>query len=203
MEFVDPRRTPFVGLKSRGELPHLYKPGACYFVSFRLADAIVPRAERPMPATIGPLNELGPQDLMKDFEPPLRLGSCWLAKAPIAGLVQDALLHFNRTRYQLMAWCVMPNHVHVIVTPLSGHALSSILNSWKGFTGKKANEFLKRHGAFWERESFDHAIRSAESVERFAEYVEQNPVEAGLCARAENWPYSSAGVRFESPLGQR
>jgi hypothetical protein len=45
--------------------------------------------------------------------------------------------------------------------------------------------------------------RSAEAVERFSEYVEQNPVKAGLCADAADWPYSSAGTGFQSPLGQR
>jgi REP element-mobilizing transposase RayT len=144
-----------------------------------------------------------PARLLERFEPPLRLGSCWLGQPEIANLVQNAFLHFNKQRYELVAWCVMPNHVHVVFTPFAGYGPSTILNSWKGFTGKKANEILKRHGPFWERESFDHLIRTAEDVERFAKYVEDNPVEAGLCSSAEDWPYSSAGVRFQSPLGRR
>ena len=205
VEFIDPRDTPFVQLKSRGELPHLYKPGACYFVSFRLADAIRQRrgedslAARSRSAP----KDLDPQELLRNFEPPLALGCCWLRRPEIASLVQNAFLHFNKERYELVAWCVMPNHAHVVFAPFAGRPIPTILNSWKGFTGKKANEILQRHGPFWERESFDHLIRTAEAVERFAKYVEDNPVEAGLCSRAEDWPFSSAGAHFESPLGRR
>jgi hypothetical protein len=89
----------------------------------------------------------------------------------------------------------MPNHVHAVVTPTDGWELSAILHSWKSFTAHQANEILKRQGTFWERESFDHLIRTFDHFEAFVRYVESNPVEARLCQAPEDWPWSSARLR--------
>jgi REP element-mobilizing transposase RayT len=195
MGLADPRRTPFARLQSRGELPHLYKDGGIYFVTFRLADAVIPNApERSLPET--PTNE----DIARASEPPISLGSCVLKRPDIAELVQNALRHFEGERYLLGAWCVMPNHVHVIFGPLPGHTPSDILQSWKGFTARRANQLLGKSGSFWERESFDHLIRNERGREWFAEYVNQNPVEAGFCKAPCEWPYSSAGVGFTTRI---
>jgi hypothetical protein len=72
----------------------------------------------------------------------------------------------------------MPNQVHVVVTPSTDHQLSRILQSWKSFTAKIFNRTLGRGGAFWQKESFDHIVRSPEALERIAVYIRQNP--AGL-----------------------
>jgi REP element-mobilizing transposase RayT len=85
----------------------------------------------------------------------------------------------------------MPNHVHVVVTPMAGHAPSDIFHSWKSFTAHRANNLLQTKGTFWERESFDHLIRNAGQFEAFIEYVENNPVAAGLCRHSADWPFSS------------
>jgi REP element-mobilizing transposase RayT len=201
MEFTDPRTTPFVPLKWRGELPHLYKPGACYFVTFRLADAVIYRSHGGSQSPDEAFND--PRDLLRDYDPPITLGECHLRDPRIAALVQEAILHFNEQRYQLVSWCVMPNHVHGILAPLPQYPLHGVLQSWKGYTAREANRILGRFGPFWERESFDHVIRTADAVERFARYIDENPVVAGLCAHAADWPYGSAGTKFPSPLGQR
>ena len=125
-------------------------------------------------------------------EPPLRLGSCMLAKPEVALLVENSLKHFHQERYDLHAWCVMPNHIHVVYTCRGEFAPDSIHHSWKSYTAHKINKLLKRSGAFWERESFDHLIRSVEDLEWFIEYTEQNPVAAGLCTLSGNWRWSSA-----------
>jgi REP element-mobilizing transposase RayT len=200
MDFIDPRKTPFVLPRSRGELPHLHKPGGFYFVTFRLADALLRKA--PKGATADSEN-VDPAELMKHYDPPLTLGRCWLGRPDVAKLVQDAILCFEGVRYRLIAWCLMPNHVHAVLVPLGGHALDSILHSWKSFTAKQANKLLGRDGAFWERESFDHLIRSAAGLGRFGSYTEENPVVGGLCNRPEDWPYSSAGRGFESTFWRR
>jgi len=200
MEFVDRRKTPFVPIRSRGELPHLHKPAAFYFVTFRLADAVIPSRSRPR-TTDSPLDDPDPAELLADHEPPLTLGCCALHRPEVAAMVQQALLFFEGERYSLGAWCVMPNHVHVVLAPVAGHALAEILHSWKSFTAKKANRILGQSGAFWERESFDHLIRTPRAVQRFADYVEQNPVVAGLCDRPEDWPYGSAAYRAQHDRG--
>ena len=89
----------------------------------------------------------------------------------------------------------MPDHVHVVVAPLPDHDLGSVLHSWKSYTAHLINLRTHRSGPVWQRESFDHLIRSAEDFDRFITYVEDNPVAAGLCATADRWPFSSARIR--------
>src|ERR1051325_8192423 len=98
MEFVDPRTTPFVPLHDRGELPHLYKPGGTYFVTFRLADAITPAHLRP----IFVQRTLDAIDLAASFDPPLTLGSCILKEPSVAVVLQDAILS-SRGQCELFA----------------------------------------------------------------------------------------------------
>jgi REP element-mobilizing transposase RayT len=120
-------------------------------------------------------------------------GECWLRKPEIAGLMVEALLHFNEVRYRLDSWVVMPNHVHLILWPLPNHTLSEILKSRKGKTARQANLLLNRTGeTFWQRESYDHWIRSDEEKARIRRYIHMNPVKAGLCANPEDWRWSSA-----------
>jgi REP element-mobilizing transposase RayT len=119
----------------------------------------------------------------------------------VARVVEDALLHFQGQRYVLHAWCVMPDHVHVLVTPFEGRPLDTILHSWKSFTANEVNKMLHRAGALWQRESFDHLVRSQEAFEKFIAYIEANPVQASLCSDPSAWSFSSArhrcGVGFQ------
>ena len=92
----------------------------------------------------------------------------------------------------------MSNHLHVVYTAMGEHTPKAIHHSWKSFTAHKANKLLRRTGTFWGREGFDHLIRSVEDLEWFVEYVENNPVAAGLCEKKENWPWSSAGTGWNS-----
>ena len=196
MEFIDPRSTPYQPPSFRGQLPHLYKPGGCYFVTFRLADAILPTA---FPKKHSAPVSFDPESIAAPHQPRLTLGSCALKQPQIATLVQDALRFFDSKRYLLAAWCIMPNHVHVIFSPLPPYSISEILQSWKGFTARRANQLLNRSGPFWGTESFDHLIRSPEYYDQYIAYIENNPVKAGLCARPQDWPYCSAGFQPATP----
>ncbi|MCZ2341130.1 MAG: DUF1156 domain-containing protein [Bacteroidales bacterium] len=129
-------------------------------------------------------------------------GECLLRNPEIATIVEHALLHFNETRYRLHAWCIMPNHVHVLLTPLHGNSLSSILHSWKSFTAKQINQKIGRTGAFWQEEYFDRMIRNDEHFANAHAYIEQNPVKAGLCERPEDWPFGSAAKGEEKRAGR-
>ena len=120
-------------------------------------------------------------------------GSCWLWRPEVARAVEGALLHFDGDRYRLHGWSIMPNHVHVIVTPLRDLTLSSIVHSWKSFTAKVANKLFGRQGAFWQEEYFDRAIRNEKDFLETLGYVAGNPVEAGLCEAEEEWPFGHAG----------
>lgn len=109
-----------------------------------------------------------------------------------AQIVQDALLHFDGERYRILAWCVMPNHTHVIVEQTEGWPLASVVHSWKSFTANAVNRLLGRTGPLWMREYFDRFMRDDDHLSTTIAYVESNPVSAGLVERPEDWPWSSA-----------
>ncbi|RME89457.1 MAG: hypothetical protein D6766_14700, partial [Verrucomicrobia bacterium] len=119
-------------------------------------------------------------------------GACWLRDPRIAGLVENALLHFDGQRYRLLAWCVMPNHVHVLIETRQGWPLADVVHSWKSFTASEANKLLGRSGPFWFREYHDRYIRNAEHYAQTVRYIEANPVKAGLVKLASEWPFGSA-----------
>ncbi len=123
----------------------------------------------------------------------------FLARPDIAAIVQQALLHFDGVRYHLLAWVVMPNHVHVILQPLSPHDLTSIVQSWKGWSAREANRALGRRGRFWSVDYFDRYIRDDEHLARATDYLEMNPVRAGLRRSPEEWQWSSAKARAGKP----
>ena len=125
------------------------------------------------------------------------MGCCALRHPKVAALVRDALLHFDGERYDLVAWCIMPNHVHVLIRP--NDALPRIVQAWKSFTGRRAmawNAALELGvpgRSFWMREYWDRFIRDERHFQRVIDYIHHNPVKAGLCASPEDWPWSSVG----------
>jgi putative transposase len=176
------------GWLSRGYLPHFDSPETIQFVTFRLADSL-PAAVAQMLAH----REDGVHRIERDLD--AGLGACWLSRAEIASLVQQALLHFDGTRSRLLAWCVMPNHVHVVVEMVGRDSLGDVVGSWKSFTARRANMQLGRSGAFWHADSFDRYMRNEEHLAQTIEYVELNPVKAGLVGNASDWRWSSASLR--------
>ena len=135
-------------------------------------------------------------------------GICVLNRPEIAQLVVDALRHFDGEHYRLIAWSVMPNHVHAIVQPLAEHDLEDIIHSWKSFTSKAANKLLGETGAFWQSEYYDHLIRDGEEFISQVRYVLENPSKAGCKADwtgsiyADRWDEILAAGRPEDGLGQ-
>jgi REP element-mobilizing transposase RayT len=129
-------------------------------------------------------------------------GVCYLRDSALAGLVAGAIAFFDGQRYELRAWVVMPNHAHVVVWPKPGHTLSDILHTWKSFTSHKINKRLpQKFVPFWQSESYEHLVRDDEDLHRCRLYTLMNPVNAGLCARFEDWPWSSAYVaQVSSPV---
>jgi len=128
------------GWHSRGYLPHFDSPETVQFVTFRSADSL-PRA-----VVEGlRLTDDGIQRIDRELDS--GMGECWLRSPAIASLVQDSLFHFDGQRYRLLAWCLMPNHVHVVMDMLEGKAsLGAIVRGWKSFTARRAHEQLGRSG---------------------------------------------------------
>jgi len=85
----------------------------------------------------------------------------------------------------------MPNHVHAVVSlTKDAPPLADTLQRLKGYTALQANKLLERSGQFWQRETYDHLVRSGEEMARIIAYVVNNPVKAGLVERWEQWPYT-------------
>jgi hypothetical protein len=120
------------GWHSRGYLPHFDSPETIQFVTFRLADSLPRQAIERIRMQKHVLQHL-------DHELDAGLGACWLRRSEIASLVEDALFHFDGQRYCLLAWCIMPNHVHIVIDMIGDHSLSKVVWSWKSFTAKQAN----------------------------------------------------------------
>jgi REP element-mobilizing transposase RayT len=190
------------GARTRGYLPHLEQSGGIYFVTYRLADSLpreflarlrrerellenAERAGTRVPADCARQKKLRTLLLKAERLLDRGLGACHMRNPLVARIVADAMLHFRGSRYQLLAWCVMPNHVHAVVSPLGDRRLDAILHSWKSFSAQAANRFLGRSGPFWQREYFDHLVRRDDSLARIVRYVRENPRKAGL----RSWPW--------------
>ncbi|HWA82607.1 MAG TPA: carbamoyl-phosphate synthase large subunit [Fimbriimonadaceae bacterium] len=190
----DPER---VEKRQGAYLPHWAQENAIYSVTFRLTDAVpshvanqwreererfeAMRAQR----ALSPREELEWKKLQSEkVEAFLDSGhgACLLADGGAGELVSKALKHFDGVRYKLHAWCVMPNHVHVVVEPLGEQSVPKILHSWKSFTSHEIGK-----GEIWQSEYYDHLIRNGDDYDRCIRYVESNPASAGL----RDWPWAS------------
>jgi REP element-mobilizing transposase RayT len=185
----------FRGWHERGYLPHRDEPGLTQFVTFRLVDSF-------------------PESLRSEWEHLWRLedgeqrraklqayldrgrGECHLRRAEIAQIVEDAIRRFHGERYDLLAWVVMPNHVHALFH-LSDTPMSEIVESWKKYTATKANRLLSRRGAFWEADYWDTFMRDEAHQLETRRYIENNPPSAGLARSPQEWLWGSARLRDE------
>ena len=195
-------------------LPHIQPPGATLFVTFRLAGTI-PRAvlerlkaeaterERLLRQTAVPdtLPRFLYEEQKRQFARWDKLldraeyGPLWLKQPEIAAVVVDSLHYLDGKVYDMDAFCVMPNHGHIVIRPLKTgdgryHPLQKIMHSFKRYTARQANKILGREGAFWQHESYDHVVRNRQEWERIVAYVINNPVKAGLVESWADWPWT-------------
>jgi REP element-mobilizing transposase RayT len=174
---------------SRGRLPHWRVDDAVYFITFRLRDSI-PRTiakrlfeerKRMLQActTTSERAQLDAAFAIKfDLELDRAHGRCLLRTH--AQVAANAIRHFDGERYQLHAWCVMPNHVHVLLHVSRGDDVPTIVHSWKSFIAHQIGR-----GVIWQREYFDRIVRSPAELNQTREYIHANPIKAGLKA----WPW--------------
>jgi hypothetical protein len=175
----------------RRRLPHWQPEGVPVFLTWHLKDSL-PRQRYPPPSS----PSAGRAFLCMDqFLDTARTGPSWLRMAPIAALVVDAIAFGQDPlgHYEVGAFVVMPNHVHLLVIP---HIpVPKLTRRLKGYTARQANRILRRTGeAFWQQESYDHWGRSEQEWGRIVRYIENNPVAADLAARPEGYRWSSAAL---------
>lgn len=180
------------GWHQRGYLPHFDTPECPQHVVFRTLGSLPTALLRNLPPDAATRRRL------VDAALDALLGTRPLEDIQTATIVEEALLHFQGSRYDLLAWCVMPNHVHVIATWREGWSLGSTVRGWKAFSASRINPLLGRSGSFWSRDYFDRVIRGEDGLEKGVAYVEMNPVMAGLVGAAEDWRFSSAWWRANS-----
>jgi REP element-mobilizing transposase RayT len=200
-----------VHIRNRGRLPHWEKEAGLYFLTFHLADSLPNEVLRKIAKRHQILAEakrigarLLPEqkaELAEYSRPRVEAyvdrgcGRAALADPRVAGAMTAALSYWNDKRYRLLAWCVMPNHVHVVLKLFSGHELGAIVKGWKLHVSKAAKHALSQTGKLWQREYYDHLIRNGEELERAVQYVIENPAKAGL----KDWPWVwSAGQETDS-----
>lgn len=110
------------------------------------------------------------------------LGACVLQRPELAKIVSESLLHFDRERYFLTDFIVMPNHVHLMCAFPSEEAMLAQCRSWKHYTAVKINRSLKRSQRFWQEDGFDHLVRSADQFVALRRYIAENPIKCRLKA---------------------
>jgi hypothetical protein len=185
-------------------LPHWEQHGATYFITWRAADSL-PRGvldewravrdrwlvRHQLDAARVAAGEVAvPRHLAAEYRLIVserwesRLdechGECLLKDPALARVVADSLLHFDGDRYVMGDFVVMPNHVHLLVCLPNEGQLRPQCRSWKKFTATVINKRLGRSGSFWQEDSFDHLVRSADEFEGYRGYIAENPVRARL-----------------------
>jgi len=191
---------PRAAWHSRGYLPHFESSDVTQHVTFHLADSLPQTVLLRWEAELKTL----PTE-KRDVERRKRVdawidaghGSYVLRKPAIAAIVQGSLLSFDSQRYRLLAWVVMPNHVHALFQPMDGWTVAKIVASWKKFTARKICDDRRLSGdgpsaPIWHREYWDRYVRDQNHLQQAIDYIHLNPVMAGLVATAETWHWSSA-----------
>jgi len=193
----------------RRKLPHYQPKHATYFITFRLAETLPGEAverlcgEREMKLGLVGQDNILSYKIHKQFfakyDQLLNKGThgpTWLKNDSIAKIVADTIHYWDGKRYTLLCYCIMPNHVHLVIENPVGqldklsYTLSPILHSIKRYTAREANKILQRSGAFWQHESYDHVVRDGKELERVIWYVLNNPVKAGLATDWQKWKWS-------------
>ena len=128
-------------IHTRGYLPHVDAEGATQFITFRLADSMPQDLLQRWKFELNS-GEITDADMRKRIEYFLDsgYGSCALRDRRIANEIRETLLKWNGKRYRLIAWVIMPNHVHLLIEVLEGYPLSDVMHSIKSYTAHEANK---------------------------------------------------------------
>jgi type I restriction enzyme R subunit len=189
-------------------LPHWRQEGATYFVTFRLGDALplhVTRAwdgERyrwiatrvsgicegkdDVATAVARLSPAEQQQYHRHFNRKLQeyldagVGDCHLRMTNCLRIVREQILSLDGVSCHVGDFVIMPNHVHILITPMPDKRLEQILRQMKGASSRDCNLAVGRTGRFWQPESYDHIVRSLEQLLAYRDYISTNPQKAGI-----------------------
>lgn len=207
-------------------LPHWQEPGAEYFVTFRLAGSLPKNVIQQLKKSRDTFKKNFSHktdyrsktrqfeaSLFKKYESLLdgqSTGPVWLSNKNIADIVKEALHYRDNKEYDLYAFCIMSNHVHLVFRELYSNQedqkieeafpVTKILQGLKSYTGLMANIELNRTGSFWHEESYDRLIRNTNELNNTIQYTLNNPVKIDLVKNWRDWPYNYCKPEFAEGL---
>jgi putative transposase len=174
----------------RRRLPHYYSIGQPMFITWRLHGSLP--ANRSFPKTMDAENDFLAMEQTWDNA---CTGPQFLSRPEIANVVVQAIQFRDARDYELHAYVVMSNHVHLLMTPLV--KVSKTMQSLKRFTARECNRILGFTGKqFWQNESYDRLVRDDAEFQSIVRYIENNPVTARLVPAPEKFFWSSAWPIF-------
>ena len=181
-------------IKTHRHLPHWKREGATYWITFRLADSLPKtklaswKRERDIwlhwnpppwdPDTRDAYQRLFGERL--EYWLDAGYGSCVLRRRDCRECVRNCLMRFQNERLCIHHGVIMPNHVHLLLEPLQGEDISTLLKGIKGASGRGCNSNLHSRGTFWMDESYDHIVRDREEYAHYVRYIDSNPKKAKL-----------------------
>jgi len=196
------------------KLPHFQPTEATFFVTFRLAGSIPMEVIRRLRENYELVQKgiLEQKDLTEKEQRELvyaeqkRLFAAtdefldtnlnepyWLREKEVAEIVAESMRFYDGKHYDLIGYCIMPNHVHSMMTLLpNAPVLFKIMQNLKKYTAVHANKILQRAGDFWEKESYDRVVRDENEFWNILNYILQNPVKARFVEEWHQWPFTFA-----------
>lgn len=172
----------------KNHLPHLTPPGGFFFSTFCTRDSI------PIHKALGKINK-GSIDFFNecDLTHVENNVPADLSSPEIGGILKEIIEKYDNTFYELLYYCIMPNHVHLVIDTgfrTDPEPLHKIMKQIKGSSSRAINLILNQSGPFWQKDSYDHLIRSNKELGNIGDYIIENPVKAGKVSKWQDWPYT-------------
>jgi putative transposase len=190
---VEELRKGFRGWHQRGYLPHFDAPNVTQMITFMLADSFPAKRNAEWEAVLKEHNDSSKRRKLEAWLD-RGLGECWLRRSDIAKLMEEILLDEDGEEFRMQAWCIMPNHVHVVVD-VHDVPLTKLISGWKGKSARLLNALLGKRGQLWQEDYFDTLVRDGDHLKKAIRYTEQNPCKAAMVKDPSEWPFGSARIR--------
>ena len=167
------------GWYNHGNLPHFDQGCIFQVITYRLFDSLPQECLKTLQAELeNHDNENMEADRRKKIEELLDRGhgSCVLKNKKCAKIVEENWQHFNGVRYKLIAYVIMPYHVHVMINAYPDFELGKMVKSWKSYSAKNINEVMDtpKAGILWQRGYWDRYIRDEKHFYKTLEYIKKN-----------------------------